>query len=248
MKVSIITVCFNSSNTIEKTMLSVFEQTHGNIEYIFIDGKSTDDTISIIKKYENNITKLVSEPDLGIYDAMNKGITLATGEIVGILNSDDLYADKHVLADVMKYFSDDPDLDILYGNLNYVKNLNTKAIVRKWVSKPYYNGFFEHGNVPPHPALFLRSNVYKKVGLFNLEYKLAADYEFMFRVFKKHNFKSKYVNRLTVKMRLGGATNKSFENILNGNKEILKAWKNNGLKPPITLMFLRFVKRLVQFI
>jgi glycosyltransferase len=173
---------------------------------------------------------------------------LATGDVIGLLNSDDMYSDENVLTDVMKYFNDDPDLNIVYGNLIYVKNNDTDKIIRKWISKPYYNNFFEHGNIPPHPALFLRSSVYKKAGLFDLRYKLAADYEFMFRVFKKHTFKSKYINRLTVKMRLGGATNKSFKNILNGNKEILKAWKNNGFTPPITLMLQRIIKRLVQFI
>lgn len=248
MKISIITATFNSAKTISGCIASVNNQTYPDIEHIIIDGASEDNTIAIIKSQSNRVKKLISEPDKGIYDAMNKGVRLASGDIIGLLNSDDIYSDENVLSDIMKCFNEDPDLDVLYGNLVYVKKEDSDKIVRKWISKPYYPRFFEHGNVPPHPALFLRSRVYKNAGLFELQYKFAADYEFMFRIFEKHDFKSKYVNRLMVKMRLGGATNKSFQNILNGNKEILKAWKKNNLKPPITLMLFRFLKRIVQFV
>lgn len=247
LKISIVTVCYNSSKTIKQSIDSILTQTYGNIEFIIIDGGSSDGTVELIKSYDNQISKLISEPDNGLYHAMNKGINLCSGNVIGLLNSDDIYTDKSVLSDVMKHFNEDPDLDILYGNLVYVKKENTDEVVRKWISKPYNTVFFEQGNVPPHPALFLRADVYKKVGLFNLKYKLAADYEFMLRVFKKYNFKSKYIDRLTVKMRLGGATNKSIKNIINGNKEILNAWKNNGFKPPATLMLRRLAKRLSQF-
>jgi glycosyltransferase len=148
----------------------------------------------------------------------------------------------------MQQFKNDQELDILYGDLVYVKSDDTNKIVRNWKSKSYYNNFFENANVPPHPSLFVRTKVYKEACLFNLDYKLAADYEFMLRVFKKHHFKSKYINRLIIKMRLGGATNQSLSNIVNQNKEILKAWKNNGLKAPFYLMPLRIFKRLAQFI
>lgn len=248
MKISIVTVTYNSAQTISNCLASINNQSYQDLEHIIIDGMSHDNTLEIIKLQPNKIMKLFSEPDKGIYDAMNKGINLCSGGVIGLLNSDDLYVDENVLGDVMNYFNNDPDLDILYGNLVYVKKEDTDEIVRKWNSKPYYNNFFEEGHVPPHPTLFLRSRVYKKVGLFDIQYKLAADYEFMLRVLKKHNFKSLYINRLTVKMRLGGATNKSIKNVLNGNKEIIKAWKNNGLKPPFKLMFLRIIKRLVQFI
>jgi len=248
MKISIITVCYNSAATIEFAINSVLSQTYPAIEYIIIDGGSCDDTIDIIKSFGKSIATVVSEPDNGIYDAMNKGIRSATGDVIGILNSDDLYADNNVINDVMKCFLNDPDLDILYGDLVYVKKKDLTKVVRKWKSKTYYKNFFEDANVPPHPALFLRSCVYQKEGLFDLKYKLAADYEFMLRIFKKHNLKSKYLNRLIVRMRLGGATNKNFKNIFNGNKEILKAWENSGLKVPITLIPLRIIKRLTQFL
>ena len=248
MKISIITVVYNNEKTIKDAMESVLKQTYKNIEYVIIDGKSIDNTVNFINEHKEKLGYFISEKDNGIYDAMNKGIQATTGDVIGILNSDDLYQDSDVISAVMQRFNDDPGLDILYGDLVYVKSNDTNKVVRNWKSKAYYNRFFENANVPPHPSLFVRSKVYKEVGLFDLQYKLASDYELMLRMFKKHNFKSKYLNRLIIKMRLGGATNQSFLNIFNQNKEILKAWKNNGLKAPFYLMPLRVFKRLIQFI
>ncbi|WP_029272096.1 glycosyltransferase family 2 protein [Flavobacterium sp. KJJ] len=248
MKISIITVVYNNEKTIKDALESVLRQTYKNIEYVIIDGNSKDNTVSIIREYESRLGYFVSEKDNGLYDAMNKGIQSATGDVIGILNSDDLYQDFKVITDVMEQFNNDSDLDILYGNLVYVKSNDTDAIVRNWKCKPYYDRFFENGNVPPHPALFVKRSVYDKVGLFNLDYKLAADYELMLRMLKKYNFKIKYIDRLIVKMRLGGATNQSFTNIINQNKEIVRAWKNNSLKAPLYLMPVRIFKRLIQFI
>lgn len=247
MKLSIITVVYNNKRTINDAILSVFEQTYENIEHIIIDGGSTDGTLEILERERAKFAFLISEPDKGIYDAMNKGVGLATGDVIGILNSDDLYADNKVLQDVMTSFQEDQALFILYGDLVYVKSNEVDKIVRNWVSKSYTKNFFESGEVPPHPTLFVKSLVYKEVGNFDLKYKLAADYEFMLRAFKLHTFKTKYLNRLIVRMRLGGATNKNFKNILDGNKEILNAWKKNGLKPPFLIMPLRVIKRLSQF-
>ncbi|MBF4507164.1 glycosyltransferase [Flavobacterium sp. JLP] len=248
MKISIITVVYNNEKTIKDALESVLGQTYKNIEYVIIDGNSKDNTVSIIREYESRLGYFVSEKDNGLYDAMNKGIRSATGDVIGILNSDDLYQDFEVITDVMEQFNNDSDLDVLYGNLVYVKSNDTDAIVRNWKCKPYYDRFFENGNVPPHPALFVKRSVYDKVGLFNLDYKLAADYELMLRMLKKYNFKIKYIDRLIVKMRLGGATNQSFTNIINQNKEIVRAWKNNSLKAPLYLMPVRIFKRLIQFI
>lgn len=248
LKVSIITVCYNSSKTIRDTINSMVNQTYTNIEYIIVDGSSTDGTIDIVKTFGSGIAKFISEPDNGIYDAMNKGIKLATGDIIGILNSDDIYADAYVISDVIKQFNENPTLDVLYGNLIYVKKNDTNKKVRYWKSKPYFKNFFEYGNVPPHPTLYVRKHVYKKVGMFDIRYKLTADYEFMLRLFKKYDFEAKYINRVMVKMRLGGATNKNFKNIVDGNKEILNSWKNNGLYAPLTLMPRRIIKRLIQFV
>ncbi|TCD02745.1 glycosyltransferase family 2 protein [Pedobacter psychroterrae] len=248
MKVSLITASYNSAATIEDTIKSVTSQTYKNIEYIIIDGASSDNTLDIANSCIEGEHVIFSAPDKGIYDAMNKGITAATGDVIGIINSDDMYQDMHVIKEVMSHFESDPELDIVYGDLVYVKADDVNKVVRKWHSAPYYPGFFEHANVPPHPTLFLRKKVYEKVGLFNLQYQLASDYEFMLRTFKKFNFKSLYIPRLMVKMRLGGATNKSLWNIFKGNKEILSAWRSNGLKVPFLLMPWRFMKRLIQFI
>lgn len=248
MKISIITVVYNNEKTIKDAMQSVLGQSYKNIEYVIIDGKSKDNTVNLINEYKDKLGYFISEKDKGLYDAMNKGILAATGDVIGILNSDDLYQDSDVITAVMQQFNADPKLDVLYGDLVYVKSDDTNKVVRNWKSKTYYKRFFENANVPPHPSLFVRRKVYKEAGLFDLEYKLAADYEFMLRAFKKHNFKSKYINRLIIKMRLGGATNQSFTNIVNQNKEILKSWKNNGLQAPFYLMPLRIFKRLVQFI
>lgn len=248
MKISIITVVYNNEATIQQAIESVLNQSYPNVEYVIIDGNSRDNTVSIIEAYKNRLGYFISEPDKGLYDAMNKGIQAATGDVIGILNSDDLYQDNTVLSDIVHQFSSDPELDIVYGNLVYVKKDAVNQVVRNWKSKDYYAKFFDDGNVPPHPSLFLKREVYQKVGFFDLEFKLAADYEFMFRVFKKYHFKSKYINRLIVKMRLGGETNKSIQNIINQNKEILRVWKQNGLNPPLRLMPLRIGIRLIQFI
>ncbi|OAQ38788.1 glycosyl transferase [Pedobacter psychrophilus] len=248
MKISIITVVYNNQKTLETAIKSVLSQKYNDIEYIIIDGGSSDNTLKIIERYGSRISKIVSEPDKGIYDAMNKGISLATGDIIGVLNSDDIYNDNKVISDVMNCFINNPSVNIVYGDLVYVNSDDTNKVVRKWESLGFYNEYFEDGNVPPHPSLFLRAEVYQISGLFNLKYKLAADYEFMLRIFKKSNIESKYLKRLMVRMRLGGATNKSIMNIIDGNKEILLAWKDNNLKAPKLLMFNRLYKRLIQFI
>jgi glycosyltransferase len=248
MKVSIITVVFNNQVSISDAIDSVQKQTYVNLEYIIIDGNSTDNTLDIITtKMASNI-KLISEPDLGLYDAMNKGIKNSTGEIIGILNSDDLYQDNIVIEDVINVFKNDESIQIVYGDLVYVKSDSINTVVRRWNSKPYYNNFFNNGNVPPHPTMFIKRKIYEEIGMFNLKYKLAADYDFMLRLFIKGEYKSYYYNRLMVRMRLGGATNKSLRNIFSGNNEIIQSWRDNGLKFPIRLIPFKLFKRIIQFL
>lgn len=248
MKISIVTVVYNNEKTIKEAIECVLSQSYNNIEYVIIDGGSIDNTVTIINEYKDKLGYFISEKDKGIYDAMNKGINAATGDIIGILNSDDLYHNATIIEEIMGHFIKNPELDLVYGDLFYVKSENTNKVVRKWVSKQYYGKYFENGNVPPHPSLFVKRKVYEQAGFFNLKFKLAADYEFMLRIFKKHHFTSKYLNKVIVKMRLGGATNQSFSNIKRQNIEILNAWKHNELKPPLFLMPFRFFKRLMQFI
>ena len=251
MKISIITVCFNSSLTITDTMLSVLGQSYNDIEYIIIDGGSTDSTIEKIKLIEPQFVgrlKYYSGPDSGIYDAMNKGILLANGEVIGILNSDDVYNGSTVVEMIMREFIQNEQLNIVYGDLVYVRADNLNKVVRRWVSKPYNSRFFDNGDVPAHPTLFVRRQRYCEIGFFNLNYRFAADYDLMLRFLKKNNLSAKYIPVVIVKMRLGGVTNNSLFNIFRQNIEILNSWRSNGLNVPIQLLPMKFFKRLIQFI
>lgn len=203
-------------------------QTYGNIEHIVVDGASNDRTLDIVRSEGARITRLVSEPDNGIYDAYNKGLSLVGGEVIGFLNSDDFYSSETVIEKVMAVFEDD-SVDACYGDLVYVDCTNTSKITRYWKSKPYTPGIFKDAFVPAHPTLFLRKSVYEKAGGFDVTYRLAADYEFMLRIFKNINIKSIYIPEILVKMRTGGATGGSFASIRMQNEEIMGALRQHGI-------------------
>ncbi|WP_041341158.1 glycosyltransferase family 2 protein [Runella slithyformis] len=247
MKVTIITVVYNNSTTIQNAIESVLSQQNIDLEYIVIDGASTDNTLNTIKKFTGHIHKIVSEPDEGIYDAMNKGIRLASGDVIGILNSDDLYYSPHILEKVCDIFKKHPTVELIYGDLVYVSFNDPTKIIRHWRSTPYYKSFFENGEVPPHPSVFVRREVYDKVGLYKKNYRFAADYEFLLRSMKQKKVQSVYIPHIMVRMRLGGATNRSLKNIFTGNQEIRKAWHENNLTPPLRLWVFRFIKKFLQF-
>ena len=246
-KVSIITVCYNSGNTIEDTLLSVINQSYPNIEYIVIDGVSTDNTLSIINKYKDKITKVVSEKDNGIYDAINKGIRLATGDIIANLNSDDFYIDNNVIADVVATFEKEKT-STLYADLYYVDAVDTNKIVRYWKSKQYKEGLFLKGWMPPHPTFFVKKEVYQKYGLFDLQFKSAADYEIMLRFIHRFKASISYLPRVIVKMRVGGVSNSSLKNRIKANQEDRKAWEVNGLKPHTFTLIFKPLSKLLQFV
>jgi len=246
-KVSIITVCYNSAKTIEDTILSVINQTYDNIEYIIVDGLSPDNTLEIVKKYSDKIAKVVSEKDAGLYDAINKGIGLATGEIIANLNSDDFYIDNNVIADVVAKMQEEKS-DTLYADLYYVDEVDTNKVTRNWVSGAYKKGAFFKGWMPPHPTFFVRKSVYEKYGKFSLELKSAADYEIMLRFIHKHECSISYLPRVVVRMRVGGVSNASIKNRLKANREDKRAWEMNGLKPkPYTLIF-KPLSKVLQFV
>lgn len=184
MKISIITVCYNSAETIASTLDSIAQQSYTDIEHIIIDGESRDATLDIINQHKLNNTTIVSEPDEGIYDAMNKGIKLASGDVIGTLNADDFYIDSDVISKVSKVFSD-PTTDASYADLIYVDQVNTDKVVRYWKSKPYKDGLFKQGWMPAHPTFFTRKHVYERFGYFSLKYKIAADFELLFRLIEK---------------------------------------------------------------
>ena len=246
-KVSIITVCYNSSKTIEDTIQSVINQTYSNIEYIIIDGLSTDNTLEIVNKYQDKIAKVVSEKDAGLYDAINKGIGLATGEIIANLNSDDFYIDNNVIADVVAKMEKEKS-HTLYADLYYVEAVDTNKVTRNWISGAYKKGMFFKGWMPPHPTFFVRKSVYNNYGKFNLELKSAADYEIMLRFIHKHECSISYLPRVVVRMRVGGVSNISLLNRLKANREDKRAWEMNGLKPkPYTLIF-KPLSKVLQFV
>ncbi len=247
MKVTVITVCYNSVTTIKDTLESVAMQTHTDIEHLVIDGASKDGTLEIVRSHANPQIRLISEPDKGIYEAMNKGLTLASGEIVGFLNSDDFYADDSVLEKVASAFQD-PTTDACYADLVYVTEDNCR-VVRYWRSKPFTKGDFAKGWCPAHPTFYVRKSVIQRLGLFDQSYKLAADVEFMMRYLERGQVRAAYIPHVLVRMHLGGASNQSWKNILHQNKEIFTALRKNGV-PFSRLWFAvnKVVSRLNQFV
>lgn len=246
MKVSIITVCYNSASTIETTIQSVVSQDHKNIEYIIIDGGSTDDTLSIINKYKSNISKIISEKDDGIYFAINKGIAASTGDIIAILHADDFYTNNHIIRDVVKLF-EEKSVDTVYGDLQYVNREDTNKIVRNWHSGEYIAGLFLKGWMPPHPTFFVKKECYNKYGSYNTILRSAADYEIMLRLLHKHKCTTAYIPKVLVKMRVGGKSNVSLINRIKANREDKKAWLLNGLKPGMFTFIRKPLSKLSQF-
>jgi glycosyltransferase involved in cell wall biosynthesis len=227
MKISVITVTFNSAKTIADTLNSVAAQTYPNIEHIVVDGASTDKTLALVRNHSNPNIRLVSELDKGIYDAMNKGFALASGEVVGFLNSDDFYADAAALAKIANAFQD-PAVDACYADLVYVTQDNSR-VVRYWKSKPFAKGDFAKGWCPAHPTFYVRKSVIERLGYFDQSYKLAADVEFMMRYLERGQIRAAYIPHVLVRMRIGGATNQSWKNIVLQNKEIFSALRKNGV-------------------
>lgn len=237
MKVTIVTVCFNSGITIVDTIRSVTAQSHADIEHLIIDGCSTDNTLRLVELNRHPKLILISEPDLGIYDAMNKGMNRASGEIIGFLNSDDLFADSEVLTRIVDAFEQDSLIEACYGDLVYVTADNSK-VMRYWKSQPFKSKSFACGWCPAHPTFYIRRSAFIRLGNFRLSYRLAADAEFMMRYLEIGLVRSSYIPRVQVRMRLGGATNMSWKNIIQQNREILLALENNGIRYSLVIFIL----------
>lgn len=246
-KVSIITVCFNAAETIEDTIASVLQQDYSNLEYIVIDGKSTDNSMEIISKFSNKIDVLISEKDQGMYDALNKGIDLASGDMIGMLNADDFYTSPKVISNMIQKMLEE-DAGAMYADLYYVDQLDTNKIIRKWKSGAYKRMKFFHGWMPPHPTFFLKKEHYLEFGNFNLNFKSAADYELMLRMLYKQKVKAAYLPEFVVKMRVGGMSNASVINRLKANQEDRKAWKVNGLKPGWHTLIFKPLRKVFQYL
>lgn len=247
MKVSILTVVYNGAATIRHCIESVLSQDYPDIEYIVVDGNSTDGTQQIVQEYGSRIARFVSERDSGIYDAMNKGIQLATGEVVGILNADDFYAYPSAISDVAGLLASG-NFDASYGDLEYIDANDATIVRRRWVSGAYKVGAFLNGWMPPHPTFFVRKKVYDTYGNFRLDLGSAADYELMLRFVHKEKIKLAYLPKVLVKMRAGGVSNSTLKNRIAANRNDRMAWKINQLEPRFYTLWMKPLRKIIQFI
>lgn len=245
MKVSLITITYNSEATLEDTIRSVTGQSYPDIEYIIVDGGSTDRTLSIVDAYKNRISRFVSEKDNGLYDALNKGIAMASGELIGIIHSDDFYTDNTAIEKIVHTISE-TGADAAYADLYYVDKNDTNLVFRKWKSGQYRHGMFLRGWMPPHPTFFAKKSCYDQFGSFNLGLVSAADYELMLRFIHKHRIRLAYLPEFIIKMRVGGKSNVSLKNRIRANREDRKAWKINGLKPNPLTLYMKPLRKIIQ--
>jgi len=244
--ISIITVTYNSAGTISDTIKSVLAQTYPNIEYIIVDGFSTDGTVDIINSFGKNISKFISEPDKGIYDAINKGIKIASGDIIGILNSDDFFYDNNVIERVALVFNE-KEIDAAIGDVQFVDPLNTSKIVRYYSSKHFNTGKFKYGFMPAHPSFYVKRELFGKLGYYKTDYKIAADYELLIRFLYVNKIRYKYLEMPFVSMRTGGVSNKSICSNFILNKEIARACKENGIRTNYLNIYSKYFLKLFEY-
>jgi glycosyltransferase involved in cell wall biosynthesis len=244
MLITIITVAYNSEKTIADTLRSVQTQTYPNIEHIVIDGGSKDNTLSVVNRF-GHIKKVVSEPDYGVYDAMNKGLALATGDVIGFLNSDDIYADDMVIERIANTFAL-RNVDSLYSDLEFFQGYS-ENVTRVWIAGLIKRTRFLYGWMPPHPTFFVKKRVYDKFGGFDIGFRQSADYELMLRLLYRHGITSHYLQGVSIKMRVGGLSNASFKNRWRANQEDGFAWRKNSLEPHFFTVWMKPLVKLEQF-
>lgn len=243
-KISIITVVWNNKDTIKDAIESVLNQTYKDIEYIIVDGASTDGTVEVVQRYGDKITKFISEPDNGLYDAMNKGIKLATGDVIGILNSDDFYVDEFVIEKVVKVF-EEKEVDSLFSDLVYVRPEDLNKAVRHYDSSQFNPDKFAYGWMPAHPTFFVQRSAYEKHGLFKTDYKIAADYELLVRFLYKHKLTYFYLQEVIIKMRMGGMSTSGVKSNWILNHEIIRACRENGIKTNMFKVLSKYPKKIL---
>lgn len=247
--ISIITATFNSAKTLKDTIQSVLRQTNKDFEYLIIDGGSTDETIDIVKSYESEFSgrlKWVSEKDQGIYDAMNKGIKMASGDVVGILNSDDYFTSDDILQTVDNAFKSH-EIAAIYGDIHFIRDGNPQKCVRYYSSRMFRPFWLRFGFMPAHPSFYCKREVFEKAGLYSLDYKIGADYEMMVRLFKKYRIMSQYINKDFVTMRTGGASNNNVRSRITLINEDVKACKENGVYTNSLFVMLKFMYKIFEF-
>ncbi|HCZ9271953.1 TPA: glycosyltransferase [Vibrio alginolyticus] len=246
MKVSIITATYNSANTLADTLRSLEEQTYADIEYIIIDGASKDNTLEVVKSQCSRVTTIISEPDKGIYDALNKGIQAASGDVVGFLHSDDLFAYPNAVQDIVTTFEEN-NSQAVYADLEYVSKDDTDKTVRLWTSGKYSRNELKKGWMPPHPTFYMKRDLYESCGSFDLSFKIAADYDSLLRYLWVNNVSMAYLPKVLIKMRVGGASNRSLSNIIQKTKEDIQALKNSSLSWPQAIL-IKNLSKIPQFI
>ncbi len=246
-RITVITVCFNSAKTIESTLRSVSNQTAAEVEHIVVDGASTDGTLDIIARHGGHIARLISEPDKGIYDAMNKGLDLATGEIIGFLNADDVYADTGVLEMVSEIMAKH-DLDALFGDAEFVSPDRPNQPLRRYRSERFHPERIAWGWMPAHPTLFLKRSVYERFGTFRTDYRIAGDFELVARIFHGGNLKYQHVPQVLVRMRTGGISTGGWRNTLLLNQEVLRACRENDISTSLPKILSKYPVKLLEFL
>jgi glycosyltransferase involved in cell wall biosynthesis len=247
LKISIITVCFNSEKTIRDTIESVLSQEYPDIEYIVIDGSSNDNTVNIINQYRHRISKIVSEPDDGLYDAMNKGVKNSTGDVIGILNSDDFFENSTVISDVVEHFEYNPSISLLFGDVVHVDPNNTKKITRFYSSKNFKPFKLRFGWMPPHTATFIKSGIFERIGGYSLDYKISADYELFVRMLILNKLVYSRLDKVLVRMRSGGISTSGIKSNFVLNTEIVKACKDNGVYTNLFLILLKIPIKILEY-
>jgi glycosyltransferase involved in cell wall biosynthesis len=247
MRVSIITVTYNSARTLEDTIISVMQQDYDHIEHIIIDGGSGDGTLEIIEKYKEHISHFVSEPDNGIYDAMNKGIALATGDLIGTLNSDDIYASNTVISEVIEVLTE-VGTDILYADLWYVKNNDISKIVRRFRSSQFHPSLLQYGIAPAHPTMFIKRPIIEKYGPYKTDYEISADFEFIARIFHQTDITYHYHPKVIIKMRMGGISTRGWRSLILSNQEMLKACLENNIPTNIFKISMKYPRKMIGFL
>ena len=245
MKISIITATYNSEAHIADCVRSVNSQTYDNIEHIIIDGASKDSTVKIIEETPNRVAKIVSEPDKGIYDAMNKGIRMATGDVIGILNSDDFFTSDDVIQTVVESFNN-YDIDALYGDVHFVSPDNLSKSVRYYSSSVFKPSLFRFGFMPAHPSFYMKKECYNKYGLYALDYKIASDYDLLIRYLYKEKIKYNYIKKDFVTMRTGGVSTENFNSRVTLNKEIVRACRKYGIYTNLFMLSLKYLYKIFE--
>lgn len=246
MKISLITISYNSESSIRDTIESVLMQDYDDIEYIVVDGNSKDRTMEIVGSYGNRISKTVSEPDKGLYDALNKGIGMASGDVVGFIHSDDILAGPGIISLIARTF-EEQNTDSVYGDLIYVYKNDTSRVLRYWKAGKFSRSRIKNGWMPPHPSFYVKREVYEKYGGFDISFRIAADYDSILRFLGKQKITTAYIPEVLVKMRVGGESNKSLKNIIRKSKEDIRAMRKNGFSP-FPAIIIKNVSKIHQFV